>query len=120
MDSVSTAHGPCLPVRQEIRCTVGLEDVHSAHHICLKIHNLQGSEFYMFSESVQRNGQISVAIFTHQTGRQLTVRAVFRYGSGAAGDYSQFPQCLDAIRQRRVSAEQRGQSAAAKPRFYDT
>jgi hypothetical protein len=27
---------------------------------------MQGSEFYVLSESVQRNGQISVELFTHQ------------------------------------------------------
>jgi len=27
---------------------------------------VQGGEFYVLSESVQRNGQFSVAIFTHQ------------------------------------------------------
>jgi hypothetical protein len=41
------------------------------------------------------------------------------YSSGATGDHRQFTQCGDAIRQRRVCAEQRGQSAAAEPRFHD-
>ena len=41
-------------------------------------------------------------------------------GSGPAGHYGQFAQRGNSIRERRVGAEQRGQSAAAEPWLYDT
>jgi hypothetical protein len=75
----------------------------------------------MLSESVQRNGQIAGAIFTYLMVRSYRDAARgFRYSSGPAGHYGQFTQRGDAIRERGVCAEQRGQSAATKPRFYDT
>ena len=80
---------------------------------------MEGSEFYMLSESVQINGQIPVAIFTHQR-ISPTLRDVLYRALGAAGHYGQLAQRGNPISERRVGAEQRGQSAAAKPRFYDT
>src|ERR1700692_961834 len=66
MDSVSTAHVSRLPERLKIRSTVILTMCTLRTTFGWNPQPCKVVEFIPLSESVQRNGQIRVAIFTHE------------------------------------------------------